>query len=158
MRIYIYIYMCILGGYAARCFCRPLRYFILFSFRFRFSSRCLAGATFHFVAVFFSGRAFWVGTLPAVFAGRRDFSLCCPFFWAVHSGWVRCPLFLPAAAKFHFVFISVSFFVPLLGRRHFPLCCRFFSGQAFCVGTLPAAFARCVMLLFFCFLVVRDPE
>ena len=37
-----------------------------------------AGATFHFVAVF-SGRAFWVGTLPAVFAGRCDISFCFHF-------------------------------------------------------------------------------
>ena len=74
---------CILGGCAVRCFCRPARFFTLLPI--------------------FSGRAFWVGTLSAVFAGRRDFSLRCCFFRAVHSGWVRCPLFLPAGATFHFV-------------------------------------------------------
>ena len=43
---------CLLGGYASRCFCRPARFLTLLPFS--------------------SGRAFWVGTRPAFFAGRRD--------------------------------------------------------------------------------------
>ena len=52
--------------------------------------------------------AFWVGMRPAVFL-----PVGAVFITAVHSGWVRVPLFLPAgailrspaAAIFHFVFV-----------------------------------------------------
>ena len=80
---FVFFGPCILGGYAARCFCRPARFFTLLPF--------------------FSGRAFWVGTLSAVFAGRRHFPLCCRFFsgrafWVGTLFWTLryfCSGFLP---------------------------------------------------------------
>ena len=75
---------CILGGYASRCFCRPLRYFILFSFRFRFSSRCLI----------YTHIDIYIYICTRVYA-----SVCiCYVFWTLHVLWTLryfCSGFLP---------------------------------------------------------------